>query len=39
MLLSTKQEQRVMPKIRCQKCERSNLYLKNDNTLYCPECD
>ncbi len=37
MLLSTKQELKVMPKIRCPNCEKSNMYY-NDNTLYCPEC-
>jgi len=39
MLLSTNQAPKIMPKIRCPKCEKSNLYLKNCNTLYCPECD
>ncbi len=37
MQLTPKQEQKLMPKIRCPKCEKSNMYLKY-NMLQCPEC-
>jgi len=37
MELIPKQEPNLMPKIRCPKCEKSNMYRKN-NMLYCPEC-
>ena len=38
MFLSTEQEPRLMPKIRCPQCEQSNLYLIDTRALYCPEC-
>jgi ribosomal protein S27AE len=37
MELSQKQELRIMPKLRCPRCEKSNMYY-DDNTLSCAEC-
>jgi uncharacterized Zn ribbon protein len=37
MVLSHKQELRIMPKLRCPRCEKSNMYY-DDNTLFCPAC-
>lgn len=39
MLASSNNEPKVMPKIRCPKCEKSNLHLKDCNTLFCPACN
>jgi Zn finger protein HypA/HybF involved in hydrogenase expression len=37
MQITLKQELKIMPKIRCPKCEKSNMSF-TDNDLYCPEC-
>jgi len=37
MQLTPKKDLKVMPKIRCPKCEKSNMFRK-DNMLHCPEC-
>jgi len=37
MILSTKNNRKIMPKIRCPRCEKSNMYYL-DNVLHCPEC-
>jgi ribosomal protein S27AE len=39
MLKSSNHEPKAMPKIRCPKCEQSNLFLTAHNTLYCPKCN